>query len=63
MAVFIKIAPVEDSAASESIRTVAATHGCKILQPYGCDANVYGYDAICEWHPRYTSSCSMKDSW
>ena len=32
----------------ECIRTVAATYGCKILQLYEYDANVYGYDANCE---------------
>ena len=55
MTVFIRRAPVEDDTVSERIRTVAATYGCKNLQPYeydanvyGYDANVYGYDAICE---------------
>ena len=32
---------VEDTTASEGIRTVAATYGCKILQLYEYDANVY----------------------
>ena len=36
---------MEDITASECIRTVAITHGCKILQLYEYDANVYGYDA------------------
>ena len=36
---------MEDNTASECIRTVAATYGCKILQLYEYDANVYGYDA------------------
>ena len=31
--------------ASECIRTVGATYGCKILQLYEHDANVYEYDA------------------
>ena len=35
---------MEDNTASECIRTVAATYGCKILQLYECDANVLGYD-------------------
>ena len=45
---FIGRASVEDTAASECIRTVGATHGCKILQLYEYDANVYRYDANCE---------------
>ena len=48
MTIFIRRAPVEDTTASECIRTVGATHGCKILQLYKYDANVYGYDANCE---------------
>ena len=63
MTVFIKRAPVEDNTASECIRTVSATYGCKILQLYEYDANVYGYDANCKWHHKNTSSCSIKDSW
>ena len=63
MTVFIRRALVEDNTASECIRTVVATYGCKILQPYEYDANVYGYNAVGEWHPRNTSSCSIKDSW
>ena len=55
-------APVEDNTASECIRTVAATYGCKILQLYEYGANVYGYDANCERYPNNTSSCSIKDS-
>ena len=35
---------MEDNTASECVRTVAARHGCKILQLYEYDANVYGYD-------------------
>ena len=62
MTVFIRRAPVEDHAASECIRTVAATHGCKILQLYEYDANVYGYNANCEWLSENTSSCRIKDS-
>ena len=49
--VFNRRAPVEDNTALESIRTVAATYGCKILQLCEYDANVYGYDKNCEWHP------------
>ena len=63
MTVFIRRAPVEDNTASERIHTVAATYGCKILQLYKYDANVYRYDAICEWLSKNTSSCSIKDSW
>ena len=37
--VFIRRAPVEDLAASECIRTVAATYGYKILQLYEYAAN------------------------
>ena len=48
MTIFIRRAPVEDHTASECIRIAAATHGCKILQLYEYDANVYGYDANCE---------------
>ena len=55
MTVFIRRAPVEDNTASECIRTVAATYGCKILQPYEYDANVYGYDVNCESHHKNTS--------
>ena len=32
LSVFIRRARVEDNTASECIRTVAATYGCKILQ-------------------------------
>ena len=63
MTVFIRRAPVEENTASERIRPVAATYGCKILQPHEYDANVYGYDVIWEWHPRNTGSCNIKDSW
>ena len=52
MTVLIRRTPVEDNTASECIRTVAATYGCKILQLYEYDANMYGYDANCEWPPR-----------
>ena len=48
MTVFIRRAPVEDNTASERIHTVAATYGCKILQPCEYNANVYRYNAICE---------------
>ena len=43
MTVFIRRAPVEENTASECIRAVAATYGCKIVQLYEYDANVYGY--------------------
>ena len=45
MTVLIRRAPVEDNTVSECIRTVATTYGCKILQLYEYDANMYGYDA------------------
>ena len=48
LTVFIRRAPMKHNTASECIRTVAATYGCKILQLYECDANVYGYNANCE---------------
>ena len=48
MTVFIRGAQVEDNTASECVRTVAATYGCKILQLYEHNANVYGYYANCE---------------
>ena len=48
MTVFIRRPPVEDVTASECIRNVAATYGCKILQLYEYDAIVYGYDENCE---------------
>ena len=38
---------MEDNA-SECVGIVAATYGCKILQLYEYNANVYGYDANCE---------------
>ena len=62
MTVFIRGAPVEDNTASECVRIVAATYVCKILQLYEYNADVYGYDANCELHPKNTSSCSIKDS-
>ena len=51
---------MEDNTASERNRTVAATYGCKILQPYEYDANVYGYDANCEWTPQEYQSMQHK---
>ena len=48
MNVFIREAPIEENIASECIRIVATTHGCKILQLCKYDANVYGYVANCE---------------
>ena len=41
--VFVTGALVEDNTASECIRTVAATYGCKISQLYEYEANEYGY--------------------
>ena len=48
LTVFIRRPLVDDNTASECIRTVAATYGCKTLQLYEYDANVYGNDANCE---------------
>ena len=48
MTVFNRRGPVEDNTASEHIRIVAATYGCKILLLYEYYANVYGYNAKCE---------------
>ena len=48
MTVFIRRAPVKHNTRSECIRTVASTYGCKILQLYEYDANVYGCDTNCE---------------
>ena len=45
---FIPEAPIEKSIASECIRTVAVTYGCKILELFKYNANGYGYDANCE---------------
>ena len=39
MNVFIPEAPIEKNIASECIRIVAATYGCKNLQLYEYDAN------------------------
>ena len=36
---------MEGNTASECIRTVAATYGCKILQLNECEANEYEYEA------------------
>ena len=52
MTIFRRRAPVENNTASEYVRTVAAKYGCKILQLYEYDVNVYGYDENCEWHPK-----------
>ena len=52
MIVFIRRTPEEDDTASECIRTVAATCGCKILQLCEYDVNVYQYDENCEWTPQ-----------
>ena len=48
MTVFIRRAPEKDNTASECFNTVAATYGCKILQLYDYDANMYGYYENCE---------------
>ena len=40
MIVFIRGAPLDDDTALKCICTVAATHGCKILEQYEYDANV-----------------------
>ena len=52
MTVLIRRARVEDNTVSECICTVAATYGCKILQLYEYDANMYRYDTNCEWPPK-----------
>ena len=43
---------MKDNTVSQCIGTVAATYGCKILQLYECDANVYGYDGTANDTPR-----------
>ena len=48
LTVFNRRAPVEDNTAMECVRTVAATYGCKILQLYEYDANVYANNTNCE---------------
>ena len=48
MTVFIRRATVQDNTTSECVPTVAVTYGCKILQLYEYDANVYGYYVNCE---------------
>ena len=48
MNVFIREELIEEDIASECIHTIAATHGCKILQLCKYDANVYGYNVNCE---------------
>ena len=53
-AVFFSGALVEDNTASEYIRTLAATYGCKILQMYEYEANEYKYEAKCERYPLNT---------
>ena len=45
MSVFIREATVEDNTASECIRTVVTTYGCKILPLYEYKANEYGHEA------------------
>ena len=42
MTVFIRRAPVDGNTTLECISTVAATYGCKSLQLYEYDVNVYG---------------------
>ena len=39
---------MEDDTASECIRTIAATYGCKILELYEYEANEYGFEAECK---------------
>ena len=50
MTVFNRGALVDDNTASECIRTVAATHVCKILQLYKYEANEYGYEVGRQLH-------------
>ena len=45
---------MEDNTASEYIRTVVATYGCKILQLYEYEANEYRYEAN---EYRYEAKC------
>ena len=52
MTVFIKRAQVEDNAAMECIRTIAAKYGCKILALYEYEANEYGYEAKCKLYAK-----------
>ena len=61
MIVSIIRAPVEDNTASERIPTVAATYGCKILEPYKYDENCVWIQYVLRITP--DSSCSIKDSW
>ena len=39
---------MKDNTASDCIRTLAATYGCKILQPYEYEAKGYRYKAKCK---------------
>ena len=48
MNVFIREASIDKNIASECIRTIATTYGCKILQLCEHDTNVYRYDANCK---------------
>ena len=43
MNILIGEASTGENTASECIRTVPATYGCKILQLYEHEANEYGY--------------------
>ena len=57
---------MQDNTASECIRTVAAKYGCKILQLYEYDANVFRSMRTatrCESHAKTISSCNIEDSW
>ena len=60
MTVFIRRAQVEDKTASEWIRTVTATYGCKILQLYEYDANVYGYERTANDTPKIPVHAAQK---
>ena len=51
---------MEDNTASECIRTVAATYGCKILQLYEYDANVYGTMRTANDTPRIPVHAALK---
>ena len=58
--VFIREAMIEENTASECICTESATYASKLLQLYEYEANDYGYEAMWEWYPKNTSSCSIK---
>ena len=60
MTVLIREAPVDVMPHTECIRTAAAKYGRTILQLYENKVNEYGYEVNCEWYPKKTSSCSIR---